>query len=175
MLENFDLVRDRLSSYACVSDRQFRIPYGLSGQEEESVDQKLRQYWADKSIPNAVKLEGFDLDLSTFDPENTSNKEMRKITTVLYSMGILDRSSSYWIDGVQAEFNSSGKEINIGKKTNLFAHFEACLEYHKSEISAGRTMTKILQTSLNTAISVVLALQERAKQPRAASLVDTKV
>lgn len=89
-------------------------------------------------------------------------------------MGILDGTAG-WLDGVDCEFNSLGNEINMGKKTNIFSYFDRHLEFYKSEISAGRYGVKDSRTSLYTAISVVMALQERAKETRAASLIDTKV
>lgn len=173
MLQNFDLVSTRIKSYVCFPDNKFKTSRGLPAQEAE-VEQKLRQYWADKTIPNSKKLEGLEYDLSKFDPENTSNKEMRKITELLASMGILDYGTTGWLDGVDLEFNHFGDEINIGKKTNLFANFDRQLKIYESEISAGKVFLNDEKTSLYTAISVVMALQERAKELRPAGLVDTK-
>ena len=171
MWGNFDAVRERISGYNCFPDPKYKTVRGLPKQEE-NVEQKLRQYWADKTIPNSVKLEGLDIDLSKFDPKNTSNKEMRDITRKLSELGILDDSTCGWLHGVDVEFNSLGNEINIGKKTDLFAYFERHLKIYSSEISAGYTIVKDAQTSLFTAVSVVKALQERGEMLRTGSLVD---
>lgn len=174
MWQNFDQICTRIRSYAYVPDNKFITSRGLPAQEA-NIEQKLRQYWADETIPNAIKLEGFDIDLSGFDPENTSNEFMRKVTVKLYEMGILDNGTTGWLCGVDCEFDSVGNEINIGKKTNIFAYFDRHLEFYKDEISAGRNGVRDAQASLYTAISVVMALQERAKEKQPASLIDTKV
>ena len=174
MLLNFDLVKERLENYSVFPDRKFRIESGLPSAEKD-VEQKSRQYWADNSISNEAKLAGFEYDLSDFDPENTSNREMRDICWKLCELGIVDTWTASWMSSVNVEFNSLGNEINMGGKTNLFASFDSSLEYYKSEISAGKTYLKNVQTSLATAIYVVLALQERSKMSKEGALVDTKV
>jgi hypothetical protein len=174
MWENFDRVNDRISHYTCVLDKKFKTPRGLPAQET-NLEQKLRQYWADKSVPNAKKLEGFEYDLSTFDPRNTTNKEMTKIRAALENMGVIDRSTGCSLDGVDVEYDRFGHEIKTDKRVDLFAYFDRNLKIYESEIAAGRTFLTETRTALYTAISVVMALQERGKASRSASLINTKV
>ncbi|WP_397449732.1 hypothetical protein [Pseudomonas sp. NA-150] len=172
MWENFDVVRDRLSSYKVYPEAKYKTVRGLPMQEQ-NLEQKVRQYWADKSISNAEKLKGFDLDLSKFDPRNTNNMELRKISNALESLGIVDQSTGGWFGGANLEFNSLGNEINKYKKVDLIEYFDGHLEFYKRELSSGYSIVKDAQTSLYTAISVLQALKEYALEVRANSLVDT--
>lgn len=173
MIENFGLIRDRISAYNVVPDRQFRVHSGRSI-EEEGVAQKLRQFWADDSIPNAVKLEGFERDISGFDPENTSSREIGDIAVALYRLGIIDHTTLSWLGAVGEDFDTQGNQINMDKNANAFERFNGNLEFLKGYIAEGHDFAKDTLTSLNTAITVLFALQERAQTSRAASLVDTK-
>jgi hypothetical protein len=173
MWENFDLVSDRFKSYVYTPDSNFKTPRGMPAQET-NLEQKLRQYWADETIPNSKKLEGFEYDLSKFDPRNISNREARNICVALQNMGVIDRSTGAWLGGTNLEFDRYGNETNMDKKINLFKHYEFCLGVYEKEISAGLTFLTDVRTSLYTAISVVMALQERAKAPTSSSLLDTK-
>lgn len=173
MWENFDLVSDRFKSYVYTPDNKFKTPRGLP-EQETVLEQKLRQYWADETIPNSKKLEGFDYDLSKFDPKNTSNKEMTQIRVALEKMGIIDRSTGCCLDSADLEFDRFGHEINMDKKIDLFSYYDRCLKVYEGEISSGLTFLTETRAGLYTAISVVMALQERAKELRATGLVDTK-
>ncbi|MDB6143016.1 MAG: hypothetical protein JWP80_2060 [Pseudomonas sp.] len=172
MWENFDVVSARIKDYAYAPDGKFKTVRGLPALEE-NVEQKLRQYWADKTVPDSKKLEGFEYDLSKFDPKNISNREIRQISVALEEMGIIDRVTGTWLSATNLEFDRYGNEINIDKKVNLFKHYDFCLGVYEQEISAGLTFLTDVQTSLYTAISVVMALQERAKAPPSVSLIDT--
>ncbi|MGV8919832.1 MAG: hypothetical protein ACOH2R_18855 [Pseudomonas sp.] len=172
MWENFDAVRERLSNYSSYPDAKYKTVRGLPPQEQ-NLEQKVRQYWADKSISNAEKLKGFDLDLSNFDPRNTNNMELRKISNALDDLGIIDRSTGGWFGGSDLEFNSLGNEINKYKKVDLIDYFDGCLEYYKLKLSSGYSIVKDSQTGLYTALSVLQALTEYAQTSRANSLINT--
>ena len=118
---------------------------------------------------NAEKLKGFDLDLSKFDPRNTNNMELRKISNALEGLGIVDQSTGGWFGGANLEFNSLGNEINKYKKVDLIEYFDGHLEFYKRELSSGYSIVKDAQTSLYTAISVLQALKEYALEMRANS------
>lgn len=172
MMDNYDLVKARLESYTVMPDKNFRVETDLPP-EEKDIEQKVGQYWADKSISNEERLAGFEYDLSNFDPENTSNIEMRAIAWKLCDRGIIDAGTASWLGGFDVEFNSQGNEINKGRKKDLFASFNRSLEFYKTEISAGNTNLKNVQRSLSTALLVLLALQERAQITRDKTLIDT--
>jgi hypothetical protein len=118
MDENLAQIRERISTYAYRPDKQFRVSSGRT-EQEEGIAQKLRQYWADDSVSNASKLEGFEFDLSGFDPMNTSSRELVKISIALEEMGIIDRTTGSWLCRVGSEFNDQGDQINKGKKRML--------------------------------------------------------
>nr|GFD56482.1 hypothetical protein [Tanacetum cinerariifolium] len=82
-------VDQRLKTYFAVPDKRFEVKSGLSPQEE-AVKQRVRQYWADKSIPESKKLEGLNIDLSGFDPRNTSNRQLLEVGTLLAEQGLID-------------------------------------------------------------------------------------
>lgn len=172
MMDNYDVSSARLDSYMCFADKKFRGTSDLSSQEKD-VQQKIRQYWADESISNEAKLADFDMDLSGFDPENTSNLKMRDITQQLYDRGIVDPATLRFLDAINTEHNNLGNEINKGRETNLLAHFDDCLGFYKKEISSGRCYMKDVQSSLMTAISVLRALQERAQLDKSKFLINT--
>lgn len=174
MIENFGLIKDRISAYTYVPDRQFRTSSGRSV-EEESIAQKLRQFWADDSISNSSKLEGFEFDLSGFDPESTSSRELISISVMLQKMGIIDHITGSWLGAVGSELNDQGNQINMDKKTNAFEYFDRSLEFLKGRITEGHDFAKETVTTLKTAMTVILALQERAQFSRTPSLIDTRV
>lgn len=174
MMDNYDVLSARMDSYVWYTDSKFRGTSDLPSQEKD-VQQKIRQYWADESISNEAKLADFDMNLSGFDPENTSNLKMRDITQQLYDKGMVDPSSLRFLDAINTEHNSLGNEINKDRKTNLLAHFDDCLEFYKKEISSGRHYMKDVQSSLMTAISVLRALQERAQLDKSKFLINTTV
>ena len=76
MNQNHLHIQQRLDTYKYTPDRRFITNSGYTA-EEESVKQKLRQYWADGRVPASEKLKGFDMDLTGFDPRKTTNKELR--------------------------------------------------------------------------------------------------
>ncbi|MEA9979949.1 MULTISPECIES: hypothetical protein [unclassified Pseudomonas] len=172
MMDNYDVVKLRLESYTASPDRAFRVETDYPVAEKD-IQQKVGQYWADKSISNEERLAGFEYDLSNFDPENTSNVEMRAIAWELCDLGVIDTATASWLGGLDVEFNSQGNEINKGKKKNVFTSFNSSLEYYKTEISAGNTSLKNVQRSLSAALLVVLAIQERAQMTKNKALIDT--
>jgi hypothetical protein len=174
MIENFGLIKDRISAYTYVPDRQFRTSSGRSV-EEESIAQKLRQFWADDSVSNSSKLEGFEFDLSGFDPMKTSSRELIKISLALEKLGIVDQTTGSWLGRVGSEFNDQGNQINMDKKTNAFEYFNNNLEFIKGYIAEGHDFAKDTLTGLNTVITVMLALQERAQASRTAGMIDDRV
>jgi len=73
MIGNLSKVQERLRVYAPAPDKQFNVKSGLSP-SEEAVKQKVRQYWADKDIPNVKKLEGLNVSLAGFDPRKNQQQ-----------------------------------------------------------------------------------------------------
>lgn len=173
MLKNLVEITQRLRSYTAVPDNRFRTRSGAPDQEE-NVEQKVRQYWADESIPNEQKLKGFKLDISDFDPRNTTNRQMRKIGNALADMGIVDLGTSGWLSGIDLEFDALGNEINLDKKVDMYAYFERQLKFLNGYISEGHGFAKDTLTKLKTVISVTLALEERAKKTPEKSLVNIR-
>jgi len=173
MIENLGLIRDRISTYNVVPDRQFRTTSGFTVQEE-SVTQKLRQYWADDSISNADKLQGFDLDLKDFDPRSASYKELSEISRALTDLGIIDHTTASGLRSAACEFDEQGNQINMDKKVDVFEYFDMSLEFLKKHIAEGHDFAKDTLTKLNLDITVMLALQERAELSRSSSMINTK-
>ncbi|MFJ5299543.1 hypothetical protein ACIQAL_23860 [Pseudomonas sp. NPDC088368] len=173
MLQNFSEINRRLSTYAVLPDNRFRTQSGAS-EQEESVKQKVRQYWADESISNKEKLKGFNLDLSGFDPRNTTNRQLREIGNVLVDMGIIDYGTSGWLSGIDLDFDAQGNEISLDKKVDMYDYFERQLGFLNKHISEGHGFARDTLTKLKTVMSVTLALEEHANTPRERSLVNIR-
>jgi hypothetical protein len=173
MLQNFIEIRHRLSTYVVVPDQRFRTKSGAP-EQEESIKQKVRQYWADESVSNAQKLKGFNMDISGFDPRNTTNRQMREIGNVLADMGIVDWDTAGWLSGVDLDFDAQGNEISLDKTVDMYDYFERQLSFLDKYISEGHSFAKDTLTKLRTVISVTLALEERAKTPPEKSLVNIR-
>lgn len=173
MEQNLFVVRERLANYSYLPDRQFRTLSGFSV-AEESVAQKLRQYWADNSIPDEVKLQGFDMDLSKFDPRNTTFTELRQIRVGLQELGIIDFTTGGILDSADLDFDTQGNQINKDKKVDVFEYFERELEHLKKYIADGHGFAGDTLIKLNTGITVMRALDERARSLRNGVLIDTQ-
>lgn len=174
MIQNFVEIRQRLSTYAVVPDSRFRTQSGAP-EQEESIKQKVRQYWADGSISNAQKLKGFTLDISGFDPRNTTNRQLREIGNVLADLGIVDYGTSGWLSGIDLEFDDQGNEVGLDKRVNMYDYFQRQLEVLNKHASEGEGYARDTLTKLKTVMSVTRALEEYAKNPRQKSLVNIRV
>jgi len=174
MIQNLLQIRDRLSAYTPVPIARFATDSGNSPQEE-SVKQKVRQYWADERISNAQRLRGFDLDISGFDPKNTTNREIRQIAGVLADMGNVDHDTAGWLGGIDLEFDAQGKEINLDKPVDAYAYFDSQLKALNKYIDEGNEFAKHTLVKLKTSITVMMALEERANQNSRMSLVSVRV
>jgi len=173
MVQNFVEIRQRLSAYIVVPDERFRTQSGAP-EQEESIKQKVRQYWADGSISNAQKLKGFTLDISGFDPRNTTNRRLREIGNVLADLGIIDYGTSGWLSGIDLEFDEQGNEVGLDNQVDMYEYFERQLEFLNKHISEGKGFARDTLTKLKTVISVTQALEEYAKTPRQKSLVNIR-
>jgi hypothetical protein len=174
MYGNLELVRDRIAFYTREPDSRYRGSSGWTP-EEESITQKLRQYWADDSIPNEVKLLGFEIDLSTFDPRNTSYMELNKIALGLEALGIIDFTTGGVLTKADLEFDSQGNQINKDKKVDIFECLDFQLKHIKAYIAEGHDFANDTLVKLEAGIKVMLALDERAKASRGISLVNVKI
>lgn len=173
MIGNLSKVQERLRVYSAVPDKQFNVRSGLNPQEE-AVKQKVRQYWADKSIPDVKKLEGLNINLTGFDPRKTSNRQLRDIGALLAEQGIIDGDLIGTMGGINVEFDAQGKEINIDKEVNAYEFFTDHFLRLQGAINQGNEMAKGAVVDLNTAVSVLMALEEHAKRPRERSLVNIR-
>jgi hypothetical protein len=175
MLYSFDAVQARLEDYVYVPDKNFKLTSNGFPSMEASLAQKSRQYWADKSISNEVKLDGLDFDLSEFDPENTTTRELMALRNVLEDLGIIDPDVGGIIGPMNCDFNAAGHQTNFGKKIDAFACLRLILEDTKKYVEDGHGFAKGVLVSMNTALAVMLALKERAAEAKANSLIDTRV
>lgn len=173
MYSNLEVVRDRLAYYDRGPDMQFRTQSGFE-REEEDVFQKVRQYWADERIPNEVKLLGFEMDLSNFDPRDTTFMELRTIRIGLQALGIIDPTTGGCIDGIDLEFDAMGDQINKDKRVNVFDYYERSLDFLKGYIADGHGFAEGTLVKLNTGITVMRALEERAKHQQLKAGIDIK-
>lgn len=173
MIGNLSKVQERLRVYIAAPDKQFNVRSGLSP-DEEAVKQKVRQYWADTSISNMKKLEGLNIDLAGFDPRRTSNKELREIAAILVDRGIIDGDLMSSVAAIDVQFDSTGKEINIGREVNAYQFFERELGVLKDVIAEGNEFAKAALVELKAGISIMKALEEYAKTPRVKSLVNIR-
>ncbi|MFY1665030.1 hypothetical protein [Pseudomonas sp. Pseu.R1] len=173
MIQNFVEIRQRLSAYTVAPDDRFRMRSGAT-EQEESIKTKVRQYWADTSISNAEKLKGFDMDLSGFDPRNTTNRQLREIGSVLVDMGIVDYGTSGWLSSVDVDFDAQGREISLDKKVNMYDYFKRELDFLTARASEGKEYAKDTLTKLRTVMSVTEALVEHANRPKHKSWVSIR-
>ncbi len=165
MNQNHLQIQQRLSTYGDKPDRRFITDSGYTVQEE-SVKQKMRQYWADDSISNGTKLKGFDMDLTGFDPRKTTNRELREIAGRLADLGLIDYATAGGLSGIDLEFDADGNEISQDKVVDAFAFFQRNLEVLQKKIKEGHDYARDTVTKFNTDISVMLALEEFAKSSR---------
>lgn len=173
-MENTELISQRLTGYHCFLSKEFKTVMDR-GPTDEFTLQKLRQYWADESIPNVDKMKGFDYDLSTFDPRNTSRGELRKIASALAEKGIIDGVVASRLGGMNCEFDTNGREINIDKPLDAIKFLDEGLDFLKGYIAEGRDFAKDELLFTKTTISVILALQEHAKATKPKGVVSVKV
>jgi hypothetical protein len=175
MLYSFDAVQARLEDYVYVPDKNFKLTSNGFPSMEASLAQKSRQYWADTSIPSEVKLEGLDFDLSEFDPENTTTRELMNLSNALEDLGIIDRDVGFHIGSMNCDFNSAGNQTNFVKKIDAFAFLRFCLDSTKKYIDEGHGFAKEVLVSTNTALTVMVALKEQGEKTRKNSLIDARV
>ncbi|MDB5981542.1 MAG: hypothetical protein JWQ69_2557 [Pseudomonas sp.] len=173
MIENYGLIRERMSSYSYFPDAQFKVRTNASAETREVV-QKVRQYWADKNIPNAEKLKGFDYDLSAVDFRKASFNELRKITNALIDMGIIDYATGSALDNAGCDYDKNGRQINMDKKVDVVEYLNGNAEYLIGYIAEGRDFAKDTLDGINTAIRVMLALQERAQSMKVDGSISIK-
>lgn len=169
---NLEIVRSRIEHYKAEPDKQFRGDSGFT-LEEEAVFQKIRQYWADKTIPDDEKLRGFEMDLAEFDPRNTTFIELRTISLGLEALGLIDTTTGSVLSMVDLEFDAAGNQINMHKKVDVFDYFDGQLKFLKGYIAEGHDFANETLIKLNTGITVMLALEARAQSARGQFLVNT--
>ncbi len=174
MLYNFETIQMRLTDYVYVPDSKFKLTNTAFSSVEAGLAQKSRQYWADKTVANEVKLEGLDFDLSAFDGENSTTREMMALSVALSELGVIDEDVCSIIGAMNCEFNSSGNQINFGKKIDAFAYLRFVLEDTKKYIEEGHGFAKQVLVSMDTALVVMLAIKERAEAAKVKSLIDTR-
>lgn len=171
---NLERVSSRIAYYKAEPDQKFRGDSGFT-LEEEDIFQKIRQYWADTSIPDEEKLRGFEMDLADFDPRNTTFMELRKISMGLEALGIVDNTTGGVLTRAYLDFDSKGNQINKDKKVDVFKYFDEQLENLKSYIAEGHDFANETLMKLNTGITVMLALEARAQAARGEFLLSTTV
>jgi hypothetical protein len=165
MNQNHLQIQQRLDTYKYTPDRRFITDSGFTIQEE-NVKQKLRQYWADERVPVSEKLKGFDMDLTGFDPRNTTNRELRAIAVRLADLGLIDYGTAGGLGGIDVDFDAQGNEINQDKVVDAFAFFQRNIEALQEMVAEGRDYARDTITKFNTDVSVMLALEEYAKSAR---------
>ena len=171
---NLERVSSRLSCYKAEPDSRYRGNSGFEV-EEEDIFQRIRQYWADENIADDEKLRGFEMDLSGFDPRNTTFMELNKIALGLEALGIIDTTTGGVLTRAYVDFDSQGNQINKHKKVDVFAYFDEQLKGIKAYIADGHGFADETLVKLNTGITVMLALDARAQATRRDSLLDTIV
>ncbi|MFK3969899.1 hypothetical protein ACI2KS_04135 [Pseudomonas sp. NPDC087358] len=174
MIGNLSKVQERLRVYAAPPDQRFNVKSGLSPQEE-AVKEKVRQYWADQSVPNVKKLEGLNIDLKGFDPRHTTPKELRSIGFILEDLGIIDSDLIGAMSSIDIQFDSQGNEINMDRQVDAYAFMERHLEFLGKHIAQGNDYAKGALVDTTASIAILMALEERAKTPRLKSLVNIRV
>jgi len=174
MIGNLNKVHERLKVYVAVPDKQFAVKSGLSP-NEESVKQKVRQYWADENVSNSKKLEGLNISLTGFDPRKTSYTELRDIAMILADRGIIDGDLVGVFAGIDVQFDAMGKQIGMDREVDAYAFFARELGVLSDVIYEGNVAAKGALVELKTSIAVMMALEEYAKAPRKMSLVNIRV
>ena len=174
MIGNLSKVDQRLKTYVAVPDKRFEVKSGLSP-HEEAVKQRVRQYWADGSIPDAKKLQGLNIDLRGFDPRHTTVKELRSLGVMLADLGLIDNDLIGAVSSIDVEFDSQGNEIETNKTVDAYAFIQKNLEFLKKHISSGNDYAKSALVDLNTAASVLMALERFGNTPKIPSLVNIRV
>jgi hypothetical protein len=169
---NLERVSNRLTYYKAEPDKKFRGDSGFT-LEEEDVFQKIRQYWADKTIPDEEKLRGFEMNLADFDPRDTTYTELHKIALGLEALGIIDTTTGSILTMVDLDFDAAGNQTNKDKKVDVFKYFDEQLKFLNSYIAEGHDFANETLVKLNTGITVMLALEARVQAARAQFLINT--
>jgi hypothetical protein len=174
MIGNLSKVDQRLKTYFAVPDKAFEVKSGLSPQEE-AVKQRVRQYWADKSIPESKKLEGLNIDLSGFDPRNTSNRQLLEVGTLLAEQGLIDTDLVRSLSNLNAKFDASGENISMDTALNAYDYLTSQFERLTDSVYKGNETAEGELIEINASLSVLMALEKYAKAPRERSLVNIRV
>lgn len=174
MIDNLSKVDQRLKTYFAVPDNRFEVKSGLSPQEE-AVKQRVRQYWADKSIPETKKLEGLNIDLSGFDPRKTSNRQLLEVGTLLAEQGLIDTDLVRSLSSLNAKFDAAGENISMDTELNAYDYLTSQFERLTDSIYKGNEIAEGELIEINASLSVLTALEKYAKAPRERSLVNIRV
>jgi len=174
MIGNLSRVEKRLQIYSAVPDRQFNVKSGLAPREE-AAKQQVRQYWADKTIPDVKKLEGLNLDLSGFDPRRTTNRQLIEVTAFLADQGLIDSDLAHSISTMDMPLDAQGNPLTLDREIDAYDFLTTKLARLSGEAFKDNEVARGERIEVSAALSVLFALEQYAKAPREKPLVNIRV
>lgn len=174
MLDNVNRIMQRVNPYAFRVDDQFRTSSGFTPEEEEA-SARLRQFWADGSIPLTEKLQGLEFDFSEFDARNITNRELLVVGRALYKVGLLDRSGVSVMTYPGANFDRSGNQIGQDVKLDALAYLKRQLTGVINMVDGGYFVARDMIPKQTFALTVLSELQKHAELIHGRGLVDVRV
>jgi hypothetical protein len=174
MISNLGNVERRLNLYLAVPDKRFTVRSGLNP-HEDAVKQRVRQYWADKDISSAKKLEGLNIDLSGFDPRRTSGRQLMEIGAFLAEQGMIDSDLAHALSNLGQETDAQGNHLNRETELNAYEYLNERIGRLSQPVFQNNGIAKNELVEANASLCVLMALEDYAKAPRERSLVNIRV
>ncbi|MGY2170288.1 hypothetical protein [Pseudomonas gingeri] len=161
MLDYVNRVMNRVAPYVHHVRDEFKTSSGYT-REEEDASARIKQFWADDSIPISEKLQGLDFDLSRFDGKNITNRELLEVAKALLNAGLIDMDGLMVFTYPGREFNTQGTQINRDTKIDAFAQIQKQLDSINRMIDGGYVVAKDMIPKQNFALTVLKGLQEHS-------------
>ncbi len=174
MIGNLSKVEHRLEMYRAAPDKQFQVKSGLAP-HEEAVKQRVRQYWADTTIPDVKKLEGLNIDMSGFDPRRTSNRQLMEIGALLAEQGLIDDDLARALSNIDVQLDAQGNDISMDREVDAYDFLNNQLSRLSAPVFKGNEIAHGEWVEVSASISVLMALESYAKAPRERSLVNIRI
>lgn len=174
MIGNLGKVDNRLKMYWAAPDKRFEVKTGLTP-HEETVKQRVRQYWSDQTIPVAKKMEGFNINLSGFDPRRTTNRQLLEISVLMAESGLIDDDLAASLSRLDARFDEKGNTVDMDREIDAYEFLSSQLSRLGTSFFEDNEIAKGEMIEVRASISILKALETFARAPRERSLVNIRV
>ncbi|NWE49124.1 hypothetical protein HX857_17790 [Pseudomonas gingeri] len=174
MIDYVNRVMSRVAPYVHHVRDEFKTSSGYT-REEEDASARLRQFWADTDIPITEKLKELKLDLSDFNGNSTSNRELHAIGLALYQTGLLDMTGVILLGAIGSQYNAQGTQINRDTKLDAVTETKKQLSAVTEMVNGGYAAAKDMIPKQEFILTVLKGLQEYSKIQKNNNLIDITV